>query len=89
MYTGTTFAGKAYSSALAPTEAGNYTLIASIAETTNCYGTTSSKNFTVAKQKVDVPICASKIYTGEKLYPDLGANKALFNDIDGAINAGT
>ena len=62
-YTGTTVGGAAYDSADAPTEAGNYTVTASVAQTANYQSGTATADFTVARCPITVDVPAqSKTY---------------------------
>ena len=51
----------------APTEAGTYTVVATIADTTNYVGCTASKEFTIAKKVVEIPTIVGATYTGSAL----------------------
>ena len=77
VYTGTTNAGVEYNSEIAPTEAGSYTLTATIEETANC---TVAKNggrvetaFTIARKQVVIPTVEKQtiVYDGKNHTPIL------------------
>ena len=55
--------------ATVPTNAGEYTVKATIPETANYNGGTATNDFTIAKATVTVPDIASGFYTGEKQTP--------------------
>lgn len=56
VYGGTTNAGAPYSGGQAPTEAGNYTLTVTVAETENYLGGSASTSFTVARAALHVSV---------------------------------
>lgn len=66
LYTGTD-----YSDAVAPTNAGTYSLEITVVETANYQGGSTSCEFTIAKAVVTVPAIADKVYTGEVLTADI------------------
>lgn len=66
LYTGTD-----YSDAVAPTNAGTYTLEITVAETANYQGGKASCEFTIEKATVTVPTIEDKVYTGEPLVADI------------------
>lgn len=66
LYTGTD-----YSDAVAPTNAGTYTLEITVAETANYQGGKASCEFTIEKATVAVPTIEDKVYTGETLVADI------------------
>lgn len=66
LYTGTD-----YSDAVAPQNAGTYSLEITVAETANYQGGSTSCEFTIAKAVVTVPEIADKVYTGEVLTADI------------------
>ena len=91
LYTGTTNAGVAYSSANVPTEAGNYRLTATIADTDNCYGTFKYVDFTISPKSVTIPTTlVEKVYTGATLTSGItnGAGYIVKED-NGGKNVGT
>ena len=65
-YSGTTSGGTTYGpSANAPTQAGTYTVTATVPETTNYKGATCTADFTIAKKEVKATVTAQdKTYDG-------------------------
>lgn len=61
------YKGDGYSSDKAPTDAGEYTLTVTVAETQNYNGGKAECTFTVEKATAEVPEIADKIYTGGHL----------------------
>ena len=65
------YTGTEYSDAVAPTNAGTYTLTITVAETANYLGDSSTCGFTIEKAVVTVPTIEDKAYTGEILKADI------------------
>lgn len=65
------YTGTEYSDAVAPTNAGTYTLTITVAETANYLGDSATCGFTIEKATVTVPTIADKIYTGDPLVADI------------------
>lgn len=65
VYSGTTNAGAAYSSAQAPSEAGSYTLTVTVAETDNYLGGSAAASFTVARASLRVSVSIEGWVYGE------------------------
>lgn len=65
------YTGMEYSDAVAPTNAGTYTLTITVAETANYLGDSATCGFTIDKAVVTVPTIADKIYTGDPLVADI------------------
>ena len=64
-YTGTTNAEDPYSSATAPTQAGSYTVTATVAENSNYLGFTATDTFTINRKTLTVSATANnKVYDG-------------------------
>ena len=61
-------------SKILPTNAGTYTVRFTVQDTENYSGLSETREFTVAKQVVNVPSIASKVYTGMELSADIPAN---------------
>lgn len=65
------YTGEGYSDAVAPTNAGTYSLEITVAETANYQGGKASCEFTIDKAVVTVPTIEDKAYTGEILKADI------------------
>ena len=65
------YTGTEYSDAVAPTNAGTYSLEITVAETANYQGGKASCEFTIEKATVTVPTIEDKVYTGELLVADV------------------
>lgn len=65
------YTGTEYSDAVAPTNAGTYSLEITVAETANYQGGKASCEFTIEKATVTVPTIEDKVYTGEPLVADV------------------
>lgn len=65
------YTGTEYSDAVAPTNAGTYSLEITVAETANYQGGKASCEFTIEKATVTVPTIEDKVYTGEPLIADI------------------
>lgn len=65
------YTGTEYSDAVAPTNAGTYSLEITVAETANYQGGKASCEFTIEKAVVTVPTIEDKAYTGEILTADI------------------
>ena len=60
LYTGTSYGGVAYSADVPPTDAGEYTVTATVAQTANYNGAVTEADFTVAKATAYPPSAAQK-----------------------------
>lgn len=93
-YTGTTNAGAAYESELAPTEAGEYTVTATAAETDNYQVGTASADFTVGRAAAETQLTLEDWYFGDEpnayvLTPDFLMDeviRVLYADEDGSFS---
>ena len=93
-YTGTTNAGAAYESELAPTEAGEYTVTATAAETDNYQIGTASADFTVGRAAAETQLTLEDWYFGDEpnayvLTPDFLMDeviRVLYADEDGSFS---
>ncbi len=65
------YTGTGYSDAVAPTNAGTYSLEITVAETANYLGDSATCGFTIEKATVTVPTIEDKVYTGEPLVADV------------------
>lgn len=65
------YTGTEYSDAVAPQNAGTYSLEITVAETANYQGGKASCEFTIEKAVVTVPTIEDKAYTGEILTADI------------------
>ena len=65
LYTGTTNAGAAYESEVAPTEAGEYTVTVTAAETENYQSGTASADFIVERAEADAAVTIEDWYFGD------------------------
>lgn len=79
LYTGTTNAGEAYSSSVAPTEAGEYTITVTIAATGNYEGGSASDTFTVHRAKAEFTVEIEGWMYGEQPN-DFALDPALFEE---------
>lgn len=83
------YTGTEYSDAVAPTNAGTYTLTITVAETTNYQGGKASCEFTIEKATVTVPTIEDKQYTGEKITSGLTETDDYTVQDEGGIDVGT
>lgn len=83
------YTGTEYSDAVAPTNAGTYSLEITVAETANYKGGKASCEFTIDKAVVTVPTIEDKAYTGEKITSGLTETDDYTVQDEGGINVGT
>ena len=91
-YSGTTNAGDSYSGDTAPTEAGSYTVKATIEGTANYKGASAEQPFTVSRAPIDFPTFKpySFTYNGQLQTPELSATPVGFKaELKGQTNADT
>lgn len=91
-YEGQTNAGVSYDSTSAPTEAGSYTVTATIAETTNYEGATATDDFTVSRAPIGLPSFTESTfsYNGQYRTPVFSASVSGFtHDLAAKKDAGS
>ena len=94
LYTGTTNAGAAYESEVAPTEAGEYTVTVTAAETENYQSGTASADFIVERAEADAAVTIEDWYFGDApsayvLTPDFLMDevvRVLYADEEGSFS---
>lgn len=88
-YTGTKNNGEQYSSNIAPTEAGSYTIKATLAQTTNYNKIVLEQNFVIAKYIVTIPTAKTELkYTGNaQTGVESGSNYSITGNVE--TNAGS
>lgn len=91
-YEGQTNAGVRYDSTSAPTEAGSYTVTATIAETTNYEGATATDTFEVLRAPIGLPSFTQDTfsYNGQNQTPKFSAGSSGFtHDLAAKKDAGS